>query len=142
MKSLLATTFVLGGLYWFEPSSKPEESLPSFSNSSSFWVSSNTFPVLDLRPLLLSDEVSGVLCAHTLENFLPLFSVLPLRLTFDLHSPARLKYFNPLWGQENKSLTAWPPRRTLCGGSSLHSMQESPGLSRETIETHSRRFLT
>jgi hypothetical protein len=37
----------------------------------------------------------------------------------------------------NESLTAEPPQRTLCGGIQLHSMQESPGSNKETIETHS-----
>jgi hypothetical protein len=43
-----------------------------------------------------------------------------------------------LWADENESLTVEPPQRTLCGGIRLHSMQESPGSNRETIETHSR----
>jgi hypothetical protein len=43
---------------------------------------------------------------------------------------------------ESKSSTAQPPRRTLCGGIQLHLMQESHGLNRETIETHSLMFLT
>jgi hypothetical protein len=60
MKSLLAATFSLcdftGG---FEPSTDPRRyPFRAFTNSSSFRVFSNTFPVLDLRPLLLSDEVS------------------------------------------------------------------------------------
>ena len=43
---------------------------------------------------------------------------------------------------ENESLTVEPPQRTLCGGIRLHSMQESPGSNRETIETYSRLSLT
>ena len=44
----------------------------------------------------------------------------------------------------SKSLTVRPLQRTLCGRTRLHSMQESPGSNRETIETHLSllRFLT
>ena len=118
-------------------------SLSFVSNLDSFEDSSNTLLMLNLQsPLkVLKSPKPCVLHARngfSLSSSQTYFwdSVRPA-----LTCTARIPQ-TQLWAKENKSSTTWPPRRTLCRGIQLHSMQESHGISRETIETHSLRFLT
>jgi hypothetical protein len=86
-----------------------------------------------------SAEVFQVLCTHSHSNsglpLLRLATETSIRPALYLHGSN-----NPIkpWVDENKSLTVEPPQRTLCGGIQLHSMQDSFGSDRETIEAHSR----
>jgi hypothetical protein len=114
-------------------------SLLSFCNSDSFRAPSNTLPVLDStfnNPQRA--EVFQVLCTRSHSNPTFPFSDLLLRSSVRpaLTCTARIIQINSGLN-ENESLTVEPPQRTLCGGIQLHSMQESPGSNRETIETHS-----
>jgi hypothetical protein len=113
-------------------------SLLSFCNSDSFRAPSNTLPVLDLdlRQPSMMLKISGAMHSHSPQPDLSLHrlatgsSVRPL-----LTCMARITQINSELN-DNESLTVEPPRRTLCGGIQLHSMKESPGSTRGTIETH------
>jgi hypothetical protein len=111
----------------------------SFCNFDYFRAFSNTPPVpdSDLHQPLTVLKVPRF-CTPTVTT-IPAFPFSDLLLRISTRPALLLHGSNnsaQLWTDENASLTAEPPQRTLCGGILLHSMQESPGSNRETIETH------
>jgi hypothetical protein len=98
MKRPSLATFVLGGLHWFDLSSKPEELflLNIFSTQTPSEISQRhaLYSVFNHFPKVMKSSES---CALTLATASTSSSSdLLLRLEFDLHSPARLESLNQL----------------------------------------------
>ena len=118
-------------------------SLLSFCNSDSFRDLFEYAPCTRPSTTLNHAEVFQVLCVHSHSKpsltLLRLATGTSIRPALHLHGSNNT---NQIRVEENERLTVEPPQRTLCGGIQLHSMQESPGSNRETIETYSRLSLT
>ena len=142
---LYSTTFLLWDFNSVDLSSEPKGAIPPehSRNLNSFEKFSNLLPArssLSLPETLKSSGFCGLTLA-TASTLLCPDLLLRLHVQPAPTCTVRTTQHRP-WATENKKSTAQPPRHTLCGGIQLHSMQESPGSSRETIKTHGFRFLT